>query len=153
MDTGSTALKQAGVSLRSARPDEIDWLIALRIRTMGPYFEASGERLNEADHRARVLQDFDSVRVIVSKVGAIGMLKVVETPPPWRLVQIQLVPEAQGRGVGGAVVQALLDDARRAGVSVILSVLKVNPAKRLYERLGFRMVAEKDASYDMRADI
>jgi ribosomal protein S18 acetylase RimI-like enzyme len=61
------------------------------------------------------------------------------------------VPEWQGRSIGRRLVGALLDQARRAGVPVVLSVLKVNPARRLYERLGFRVVGERDRSFEMQA--
>ena len=37
------------------------------------------------------------------------------------------------------------------GLPVKLGVLKVNPARRLYERLGFRMVEETEVSYGMAA--
>lgn len=44
----------------------------------------------------------------------------------------------------------VLREAGQAGVAVELSVLKVNPARRLYERLGFVQVSEGEHSYLMR---
>jgi ribosomal protein S18 acetylase RimI-like enzyme len=58
------------------------------------------------------------------------------------LSQIQLLPSCQGQGIGERVIAALLDQARREQLPVRLSVLKGNPARRLYERLGFQMVSE-----------
>jgi ribosomal protein S18 acetylase RimI-like enzyme len=54
---------------------------------------------------------------------------------------------ARGQGVGGALIDALVDAARDAGFpAVSLSVDRNNPALRLYERHGFRDAGVSDAS-------
>jgi ribosomal protein S18 acetylase RimI-like enzyme len=52
---------------------------------------------------------------------------------------LAVAPEAQGRGVGEALVRACLDRARESGCkSVVISVNSISkPAQRLYGRLGF----------------
>jgi ribosomal protein S18 acetylase RimI-like enzyme len=77
------------------------------------------------------------------------LLKAVRDADHWDLVQIQIVPEKQGRGFGSTILEKLLADAVQANVPVSLSVLKANPARHLYERLGFRIVKEKAQAYDM----
>jgi ribosomal protein S18 acetylase RimI-like enzyme len=47
------------------------------------------------------------------------------------------------------ILEKLLADAAQARVSVSLSVLRTNPARKLYERLGFRIVGQNDHAYDM----
>ena len=136
--------------LRRATPADLDWLVDLRLQTMVTYSEASGRRLSQQDQENRVLQDFDSIRVITASDEDIGMIKVIRNPEQWQLVQIQLLPKYQGMGVGARHVKELIAQAKHAEVSLALSVLKVNPAKRLYERLGFRVVAENERSYEMR---
>lgn len=139
-------------AFRSATPADVEWLIELRRQTMTAHLEAAGERLSLDEHRARVIHDFDCVQIVTSATNRIGMVKVVKAPDQWRLVQIQLAPARQNKGIGGRIVGELLRDARRRGIPVVLSVLKGNPAKNLYERLGFEVVAETEASYEMRAD-
>jgi ribosomal protein S18 acetylase RimI-like enzyme len=52
-----------------------------------------------------------------------------------------VLAHARGRGVGTALVRALLEQARGAGFEAIsLSVEPDNPAVRLYERAGFARV-------------
>jgi ribosomal protein S18 acetylase RimI-like enzyme len=55
------------------------------------------------------------------------------------LFGLYVAPRARGRGVGEALVRAVLDEARRRGKSeVLLEVTSNNPAARaLYERCGF----------------
>ena len=56
---------------------------------------------------------------------------------------VAVVAEYRGRGVGRALLQALLSRAQAAGhPGLSLSVDRRNPALRLYERLGFKAVKE-----------
>ena len=52
---------------------------------------------------------------------------------------IGVVAEARGRGIGGALLDALLTLAGEQGFPALsLAVDRQNPARRLYERKGFR---------------
>lgn len=54
-------------------------------------------------------------------------------------LSIGVVAEARGTGIGSALLDALLSLAREQGYrAVSLSVDRQNPARRLYERRGFR---------------
>ena len=48
-----------------------------------------------------------------------------------------MLPSLQGKSIGTKLLQSLVEEAREAGASLKLSVLKANPARRLYERMGF----------------
>ncbi len=65
---------------------------------------------------------------------------------------VLIVPEQQGHGIGAALIGDVLAEAARAGVATRLQVLRVNPARRLYERLGFAIEGETSTHYPMRAD-
>lgn len=47
------------------------------------------------------------------------------------------------------LLQSLIAEARGAGASLRLSVLKANPAKRLYEPLGFAVISQSESAYEM----
>lgn len=56
---------------------------------------------------------------------------------------ISLFAPYRGRGIGSAMMRQLLDELRGTGYPrASLSVQKENPAARLYERLGFRIVGD-----------
>lgn len=63
---------------------------------------------------------------------------------------IFLKPDFQGLGVGSKLISDEADRARINRKPLILKVIKVNPAKRLYERLGFKIMKEDDATYHMQ---
>jgi len=70
---------------------------------------------------------------------AAGRLYVHRGPGEWRVMDIALLSRYRNRGAGTSLLCSLLADADRAGVPVTIHVEEYNKARRLYERLGFRM--------------
>ncbi|MDQ5822537.1 MAG: GNAT family N-acetyltransferase [Actinomycetota bacterium] len=69
-------------------------------------------------------------------------------------LSIAVVPGRRGRGYGDELLAALLDRARKAGYErVSLSVAQDNPARKLYERHGFKEVSEGGGSLTMIAEL
>ena len=50
------------------------------------------------------------------------------------------------------MVKGLIEEAAKAGQALTLGVVKINPARRLYERLGFRTTHEDERKFYMRRD-
>jgi len=81
---------------------------------------------------------------IIEQAGhPIGRLYLAEVGRELRLMDIALLPEWRNQGIGGKLTRAVLDFARRADLKVTLHVEEENPAKRLYDRLGFEVVGEQ----------
>jgi predicted GNAT family acetyltransferase len=59
-----------------------------------------------------------------------------------RLMELALLPAWRGHGIGGALVQTLVQEATEASLPVTLHVEPSNPARRLYLRAGFRHAEE-----------
>ena len=75
-------------------------------------------------------------------------VEAVIQPPKrraWYVAHLGVRPEMRSRGVGVSLVRHLLDEGRRRGCQTAeLDVATTNPrAQALYERLGFRVVAER----------
>jgi ribosomal protein S18 acetylase RimI-like enzyme len=70
---------------------------------------------------------------------AAGRLYVHRGAKEWRVMDISLLPESRNRGIGATLLRSLLSDADLGGVPVTIHVEEYNRARRLYERLGFRM--------------
>ena len=140
-------------STRQATAEDREFLWQLQRRALGPYV-ARVYGWDDADQRRRFDANFDpaSNRIIVDAGRDVGVLRTGEGPVEVWIANIQLLPEHQRRGIGSAAIRAVLADAHRRGLPVALQVLKVNPARRLYERLGFTTVGETETHYRMRAD-
>jgi GNAT superfamily N-acetyltransferase len=68
------------------------------------------------------------------------------------LGSIYIGPAMQRKGIGSGVIQDLLQLGRQKSKPVTLAVMKINPARALYERLGFRVTHEDEYKVYMRAD-
>jgi len=64
-------------------------------------------------------------------------------------VQLYIAKEFQRRGFGTRLLKRLLEEARGSNLPIRLRVLAVNPAKALYERLGFVVVERTPERYSM----
>lgn len=135
---------------RPAMPGDIPWLLQLRRTTMDPHLAATGASTAEAHHRERLMDRFECAQVLLEGGRPVGLLKLCRDGGEWHLVQIQLVPELQGQGIGGALLREVIDEARAANAALKLTVLKANPARMLYERLGFVTEGESEFQYAMR---
>lgn len=135
---------------RPATDADIPSLLALRRETMDVWLDASGARMSDETHLARLMYCFDCADVLLRDGEPIGLLKVQRAPGVWEIVQMQIGSRYQGKGIGRLVLQELLAAADLVRVEVRLGVLKPNPARRLYERLGFVVVGGDAEEYFMR---
>ena len=80
--------------------------------------------------------------LILKEGRPVGRFYVCDLGPEIRLMDIALLAGERGRGLGTALVRWLLDQAAARGQWVSLHVESQNPARRLYERLGFLPAGE-----------
>jgi GNAT superfamily N-acetyltransferase len=76
--------------------------------------------------------------------STVGWMTLARDAEGLDLDQIYLAPEHQGKGVGTILVRDIICQAASAGPPLRLSTAKINPARRLYERLGFFVVREDE---------
>lgn len=71
-----------------------------------------------------------------------GRLYVHRGPHDIRIMDIALLPPFRGRGIATALLRALVDEAETGRRKLSIHVEANNPARTLYERLGFRPAGE-----------
>jgi ribosomal protein S18 acetylase RimI-like enzyme len=77
-------------------------------------------------------------RMILADGVAVGRLCLDRTTLPWHIVDVAVVAEATGQGIGRAVLDALKDEAAAANAPLVLEVAHDNiRAQALYHRVGF----------------
>jgi GNAT superfamily N-acetyltransferase len=137
-------------TLRPATADDYDFLRRLHRATMLEYVERTwgwDEDVQAAMFRER----FDPAReqIVVVDGSDVGVLRVERRVDQLFLAELLIAPAHQGHGLGGAILADLRAEAARAGLPVTLQVVKVNPARRFYERHGLRVTGETATHYLM----
>ena len=72
----------------------------------------------------------------------IGRLYIDEWAAEIRIVDIALLPAAQGRGIGSEILSDLVERSERARKPLSIHVEHNNPAMTLYRRLGFTIAGD-----------
>jgi ribosomal protein S18 acetylase RimI-like enzyme len=87
--------------------------------------------------------------LVIFRAGtAAGRLYLARWTREHRIVDIALVPEQRRQGLGSALLRDLMDEAAAAAKDLTIHVEKMNPALRLYRRLGFTTSEDKGV-YDL----
>jgi ribosomal protein S18 acetylase RimI-like enzyme len=90
-----------------------------------------------------------SFDVILLQGRPVGRLYVNRQGDAIQIIDIALVPEARGAGIGGALLVDLLAEARTARKPVRIHVERANRALSLYQRLGFLEIGRDEVYYLM----
>jgi ribosomal protein S18 acetylase RimI-like enzyme len=110
--------------------------------------------LDEAAQAESFQQQWNPTQIRMITLGDtdIGWLQSFPQDNDLFLSQLFIERAHQRCGIGTEVVKRLMKEAERLNQAVRLDVVKINPAKRLYERLGFRIVGEEEHKFHMKRD-
>jgi DNA-binding MarR family transcriptional regulator/GNAT superfamily N-acetyltransferase len=140
------------VVLRGPRPGDLGWIVQ---RNAALYAAEYGWNADYEGLVARIVADFAEdhdphlERVWIAELDgrAVGCVMCVrdDAPGSARLRLLLVEPEARGRGVGDRLVRAVVDFARGVGYRdlVLWTNDVLGSARRIYQRHGFVLVAEK----------
>ena len=139
-------------ALRPARSEDFDYCGRL-------YFEGMENIIKELNlnmdaHAAGFRKSWDvtQVRIITLDGTDIGWLQSFVKDDALFLGQLFVDAALRRQGIGSEVVKGLIEEAATAGQALTLGVVKIKPALRLYERLGFRTTHEDERKFYMRHD-
>jgi GNAT superfamily N-acetyltransferase len=141
---------ELAIRLRPATADDLPFARGLYFETMRWIIE----RHFGWDEQAEIGK-FDrqfvpgEVQVVLRGEQAVGWLQVEELGDHLFLKQMYVRPQDQRRGIGTGLLATVFDRARSLGKPVRLGVVKFNPARRLYERTGFRVISEDQYKFYM----
>ncbi len=83
-----------------------------------------------------------SYDLIVSGDEVLGRLYVERGQTVWQVIDLALLPAHRRKGIGTHLLTEVLAGAGAAAKPVQMHVERFNPAQRLYDRLGFRQIAD-----------
>lgn len=143
--------------LRDAQESDLPFLFRLYADVRGPEIASWGWPAAESQSFLRM--QFEAQRrsyqaayansrheIISIEHTPVGRRLVASAPGDMRLVDIALLSSYRNRGIGRSLVQQLIDECRANGLLLQLQVLQGNPARGLYERMGFEETSS-DAMY------
>jgi ribosomal protein S18 acetylase RimI-like enzyme len=142
------------ISLRPITPEDVPFLAGVYASTRWDELAPTG--WSDEEKAVFCRRQFDaqsahyrenypdaSLQVIEREGVAIGRLYVAHWEREIRIMDIALLPEHRGAGIGTKLLRDLQEEARSAGKSLTIHVERFNPALRLYERLGFQQIEDK----------
>ncbi len=148
----TTTYLSSKVELRNAVNTDRDDLYKVFRAAMKEYIAQTRGEWNEQREETQFQQQLDLsvTQVICADDSDVGFITApVRNGIVW-IHTICIIPEHQNKGFGTEVIQSVIALAREQKMPVYLSVLKVNPARQLYERLGFRVTLESTHHYQMQ---
>ena len=142
------------ISLRPAGPDDAEALYRIYASTredelaVVPWDSHAKEEFlrmqfaaQDTDYHARYPDA--SYDLVMAGEQVLGRLYVHRGETVWQVLDIALLPEHRGKGLGTQLLTEVLAAAAAAAKPVQMHVEQFNPAQRLYDRLGFRQIADK----------
>jgi orotate phosphoribosyltransferase len=143
-----------GVGYRHATETDLDFLYSLHVATMKEYVEKVWG-WDDAYQEARFRENYAPAHLqIVTYDGRdIGMLSAEERDEDLFLRTIEIHPDFQSKGIGTAIINSIIANGAQKNKVVFLQVLKVNPARQLYENLGFSVIEETKTHYKMKTSV
>jgi ribosomal protein S18 acetylase RimI-like enzyme len=138
------------IALRLARPDDFDFCARLYFSGMEKTIREL--KLDMAAQAANLRNQWNltEVKIITYDNADIGWVQSSIQDDAVYLGQIFIDPGFQRRGIGTQIITGLIDEANQTGRPITLGVVKSNPARSLYERLGFRITDEDNRKFYMR---
>jgi ribosomal protein S18 acetylase RimI-like enzyme len=154
------ALFSRGFTLRSEREDDVPFLQRLYASTrteelaQAPWSEEQKQTFLAHQFAAQRqhyrTQINDCLFQVIEKDGApTGRLYLQWRETQLHVVDIALLPDARGQGVGTLLLEALIAAAADAGRALGIFVEKFNPALHLYRRLGFVEIGDTGVYLEM----
>lgn len=129
-------------STRAAEMEQLQWSARQKDEFLAMQFHAQTLHYDEYYPDAQLA-------IIEHDEVPIGRLYVDRREREIEIIDIALVPSMRGRGIGKRLLVELLDEGRATARRVRIYVEHFNPARGLYDRLGFRQVGTNGVYHEM----
>ncbi len=138
---------------RNCTLDDFDFLFELKKQNFKWYVDKIWG-WNDDDQKQRLKQDLKEhlqhKRIILLDNKEVGVYAIHTTENGDLFInEISILKEYQNKGLGRKILEEQLKENQKKGIRTILQVFKDNPAKRLYEKLGFKVYGETETHYQM----
>jgi ribosomal protein S18 acetylase RimI-like enzyme len=139
------------IELRHATADDIAFLWDVFRLSMRDYITQARGEWNEQREESQFRHQLDltTTQVIRTNNLAVGFIMAPMKDGARWIHTICIAPEHQNRGIGTEVIRLVIAESEKQEMELYLNVLKVNPAWKLYERLGFGVIEATQHHFKM----
>ena len=120
--------------------DDIDFILLLKELGFKWYIEKIYGWDIEIQ-RNKTIEELDShinnMRIIMLDDKDIGVTTFYEEKGDYVVGLLIVHPDYQEKGIATSIIQDYISKAKREKKNILIKTYKLNPAKKLYERLGF----------------
>lgn len=140
-------------SFRNCTSEDFDFLFELKKENFKWYVDKIWGWKDD-DQKGRLQQDLKEhlphKRIIMVDNKPVGVYAIHMTDDGDLFInEISILAEYQNKGIGRKILEEQLKENHKRGIRTILQVFKDNPAKKLYEQLGFKVYGETETHYQM----
>ena len=141
-----------GLKVRKAHATDSKFVFAVKKAAFREYVEQiwGWDDTYQRDLHNRRFASQD-LRIIQFHGTDVGFLSTSNTSDTFKINQLYILPEYQGRRIGAACMRRIIDDVNLEQKPVTLQVLKINTrATAFYQRLEFTIVEENSTHFQMK---
>ena len=143
------------INFRNCGYDDIDFILNLKELCLKWYIEIiygwdikiqKEKTINELN------QHINNMKIIMLDNKDIGITTFYEENNSYVIGLIMINPNYQNKGIATKIINDYIEIAKKENKKIFIKTYKENPAKRLYERLGFKIYKEDNTHVHMMID-
>ena len=163
-DSQKGGIHSESVCFRSATDEDVEFLYRVYASTRLEELAVTGWdetrveaflRMQFGLQHTQYLQNYPGAAFDIVSIDGMpaGRLYVDRTEDGIRIIDIALLPEFRGRGIGGRIMRGLVGEADAKGLVMSLHVEMNNPVLSFYKALGFKEVELRGIYYLMEREV
>lgn len=140
------------MEMRVATSDDADLIYEIKYQAYAEYSVLAYGSWDESFQRGYTHQNLPYTNIIIVDSNPVGWIACKEDDEKLEILDLHILPSYQRSLLGTEALSEILHSADRQQKDVELGVLKVNPSRALYERLGFHATSENSTHILMKRE-
>ena len=135
------------ITFRNCEYNDCDFILNLKELGMKWYIEKIygwDTDIQREKTKHEIENHKNDMRIIEIDNNDIGVTTFYEENNEYVVGLIIVHPDYRGKGVATNIIKKYIDIAKKNNKNIKIKTYKFNPAKKLYERLGFKIYKEDD---------
>lgn len=142
------------ITFRQAKEEDFEFLWNLHKATMKSYVDQTWG-WDEEFQREYFSNRFETINIelIIHDNARIGAIEIRDRENELLIANFKIVPHFQNKGIGSEILKRIINTSNTKQKNLKLQVLKVNPARQLYNRFGFKTVDKTETHFIMERSV